>query len=1184
MRRLLLTFYHLKLLGLIILTVPTGVSGQEFASAAFGQGSSEQAGQTSGKSYELKKVLKEVGKTHQINFIYANRNVEKRYVEKNYQKITNIDQFLTELLTPLGLEHKKLDNSNYIIKEAGENSAIPAKKVKKVRLKESFSRNSPSFLNKKYAAYQPTALQERTVSGRITDSEDGAPLPGVNILLKGTAIGTVSDINGNYSLTFNDEMGNILIFSSIGYASEEIQVGNRSVIDVRMVVDIQTLQEIVVIGYGQQEKKDLTGAVGSIDAKELENIPVSSFDQLLGGRAAGVQMTQNSGAPGGGVSLRIRGVSSINLTNEPLYVIDGVPVNSDATDEAEGFDWAGGGNGQSAVNILSTINPNDIESITVLKDASAQAIYGSRAAAGVIIVTTKRGKKGEAQFNYDGSYGIQQVTTTLDMMDLRQYADYQNEMADDGWIPLREEFMDPSLLGEGTDWQDEIFRTASIQNHQLSVTGGNEKTTYLVSGGYFNQEGTVIGSEFQRYSLRLNMDSEAKEWLKVGTSFNVSRTDERITLTDSEDGVITSAFRIAPSIPVRQLDGSYGGPENSTDNFTNPVAMALERDLELKRTRLIGNFYAEFNPIKHFSFRTELGGDYRTVNNYAFQPTYEWGQDVNEVSASLRSWSNNFFWVFKNYITYSNQFDKHNVTMVVGQEAQSSSWEGLSAGRRDFATNDIQEIGAGDPETATNNGWRGSNSMISYYSRLIYDFNDRYLLTGTIRADGSSNFGPNKRWGYFPSFSLGWKVHNEAFMSDITAISQLKIRAGYGETGNQNLDPYSYGSAINTIPTQFGVGYRPSNFPNDDLKWEPTRQTNLGFDISFLEDRFSLTVDVYRKITDALLLRKPLPDYVASDDIEAPFVNLGNIENEGIEVSLTTNNFRRSDLNWTSNFTFTRNVNKVTELSEDASLFFGVVQWTNTVTKTEVGQPLGQLYGYVVEGIFQNAADIESSPIQKDAEVGDIKFRNIDLTPDENGNQVIDDRDRAYIGNPYPDFTFGINNTVTYKNFDLNLYLRGSYGNEIFNFTRTSIEAMDSPTANQLASVAGRAKVEQIDPNLGDIPSNLRVANPEAIIPRMTLNDPNNNNRMSDRFVEDGSYLRIQNLSLGYTLPASLISKYPISRLRVYASVQNLYTFTDYSGLDPEIGAYNQDPLLVGVDNGRYPLPRTYTFGINLSF
>jgi len=1034
-------------------------------------------------------------------------------------------------------------------------------------------------------------IQTRNVSGRVISYEDNESLPGVNVVEKGTTNGTVTDIDGNYSLEVSDNA--TMVFSSVGYQTEEVVVGNRSNIDLAMVQDIQQLDELVVVGYGEMKRSDLTGSVVSVNNEDLIQTLTPTLDQALQGRAAGVQVRQTSGRPGGGVSINIRGAKSILGNNEPLYIVDGVQISGEI-EESSGFSWAGGGNGQNGVNTLSFLNINDVESVEVLKDASATAIYGSRAANGVVIITTKKGKPGKVSINYDGYYGVQTVQKKLDLLNLREYAEYRNELGEQYSIGMRPEFADPGLLGGGTDWQDEVFQSAPMQNHDISLTGGNEHTTYAFNLGYFDQDGTVVGSGFERYTLRLNLENKATKWLTIGGNATLSRMSEEITLNDDDNGVISLALRSTPDIPVRNPDGSFGYSPLGENSRANPLGIALLRDLDVKRTRILLNTFANVSILEGLDIRTSFSSNMAFNNSYGFNPTYNMGPfATNELAQSRRQFDNNLWWMSSTYLTYSKDFSSFLTgSIMAGMEVQESNWEGLSGGRTGFISNDIQALNAGDATNMQNNQYAGSSSLASYFGRANLTLFDRMLLTATLRADGSSNFGPNNKWGYFPSFAVGYKLIDEPFMESLDFVSNLKLRASWGQTGNQDIPAYGYGMALSNYQTVWGPGMLASRYANPNLKWETTTSINIGVDLALFENRVELLVDVYDNLTEDLLSPLPLPLSMGSSgtgSIDAPYFNVGQINNKGLEVTLNTVNTTR-DLKWNSALTFTLNRNEIRSLYSENAVFDQNVQWFDHVTRSAIGQPLGQFYGYVVEGIFADADEIrnhadQGKNINKVNGVwpGDLKFKDIN-GPEGTTDGVVNDLDRTYIGDPNPDFTFGLNNKFNYKNFDLSVFLIGSYGNEIFNYTRRFTEGLRLGD-NQLATVNDRAKLGLIDDNGSPTdPDNVIVTNPGTDIPRMTPFDPNNNRRISSRFVEDGSFLRVKNLSIGYTLPANYLSSLNMKRARLYANVQNLITFTKYTGLDPEIGPYNQNILLNGIDNGNFPLPRIYTVGINIGF
>ena len=1141
--------------------------------STLGQGTDPVAAQASRKplylpnAQSLRVLLKRVHQERQINFIYSEEVVEGKVVKKTNRNFSTLADQLTFILASLGLTFTNIDDHNYVIRVVSPSTLA-------AHSSESDEMRSPSATT--------------TLRGRVVDGKDGSRLPGVNVVVRESTVGNVTDTHGNYAIPVPTN-ATTLVFSSVGYQTQEVAISRQSVIDVQLEPAVTALEEVVVVGYGSQARKDMTGAVDLLDAQRIEGGCSSSFEPLVAGRVAGLQVLQNSGQPGGSISMRIRGVNSINASSEPLYIVDGVPVNGYVPDEIIGFSWAGGGGGQTAIDALSFLNPDDIASLSLLKDASATAIYGARGANGVVLITTKRGETGKAQVQMSASYGFQQVQKRLEVMNLPQYTAYQRELETAGWLGASG-YAAGGTRGAGTDWQREIFCTAPVQNYQVSATGGSDRTQYALSGGYFHQSGIVIGSGFRRYALRLNADHRVRPWLKLGNSLLLSRTSEQVTLNDATDGVISQAWRTAPNVAVRHADGSFAGPPARLAGQTNPVAQALVRDLDVLRNRLLGNVYAEATLSPGLTWRTEVGGDLKSASNYAVQPTYQWGATVNEVSQSQRRASTNLFWIVKQYLTYRRTLaQEHRFTLLAGQEMQEDNWKGTIAIRQNFPDHTTPPTSPGEVEVTNNSRWKGSNALVSYFGRLNYDFDDRYLLTATLRADGSSKFGPEHKWGIFPSFAVAWKVHHEDFITNNigSSISELKLRAGYGEVGNQDIENYAYGTSLLPTATGLGTGYRLSNFPNPGVKWEATTQMNLGVNLGLWDNRVNLGVDVYRKRVKDMLIRQPLPSYLGTNAITEPWVNRGELENRGVELTLSTTNISRRSFSWTSGFTLAHNRNRLTSLG-GAEVIARNVPWLNTI-RTQVGQPLGQFYGYVVDGLFMDANQIQQSAKQSDkidrfAGVwpGDIRFKNLNTTPD-NGQQVINAADRTYIGDPNPDLVVGFTNSLAYRNLELTVLLQGTYGNDIYNYSRVLTEGMRQPGDNQLVTVFHRARAVKIDPTGEDEVANYRVINPEAILPRAVPADPNNNTRVSDRYVEDGSYLRIQQLSLGYTLPETALSRLGISQLRLSATIQNLLTVTRYSGLDPAVGAYNQNPLLQGIDNGRYPIPRTITLGVNVT-
>ena len=1025
-------------------------------------------------------------------------------------------------------------------------------------------------------------LQERTVTGVVTSGTDGEALIGVSVQVKERPqVGTITDFEGRYSLQARSN--ETIVFSYIGFKSQEVKA-SKTVVNVELEEDSEILDEVVVVGYGTMKRSDLTGSVVSVGEDEIKQSIVTSLDQALQSKAAGVSVTQNSGTPGGGISVSIRGINSLN-GNEPLYVIDGVAIS---------------GNNDSNSSVLSSINPSDVVSMEILKDASATAIYGSRASNGVVLITTKQGQAGKTRITYEGYYGLQQLPKKLGVMNLREYAEYQNLRAEVIGFGERAEFADISLLGEGTDWQGEIFQNASMHNHQLNISGGNDNVKYSLSAGYLQQEGIAIGSDFERFSARVNMDNKITKWLSTGLRASVAQTTQNNTIDSGN--IIRTAIEQLPDTPARNPDGSWGAQaENMYGTyFSNPVAEALMRENYNRGLQMYVDFFADVTLWKGLVFRAEYAGNYYYSNTYQYTPSYDYGHYVQSSTGS-RGANNGSNWTFKTYLTYNATFGKHNISAMAGHEAQENSYETLYASRDNYLFNTIHELNMGDSSTAKNSSGRGSSAIESYYGRLNYGYDDRYLATFTVRGDGSSSFGPANRWGVFPSMALAWKINNEKFLKDVKWLNNLKLRLGWGLVGNQSASSYAYGVTMSSAASIWGTGFYAGNYPNDKLKWEETKAWNAGIDLNLFDNRVEFIFDTYLKNTDNLLMRASLPSYVTGI-ITSPWVNAGAMENKGAEFTLNTVNISKKDFTWRTGITISFNKNKITKLYTETAGLSGTVDGSQTLTYSTVGQPVGQYYGYKVIGMFKEESDFyqrdadgnflldkngnrlpvalpENQHIAKDEVwVGDYIFEDL------NGDGVIDEQDRTYLGNPEPKFSYGFNNTFTYKGFDMNIFINGVYGNKLVNLFRQDF-TNPMRNSNLLKEATGIAHVELIDPAQPEEIWNVHVSNPEsATVQRLNTADGNDNNRMSSRFVEDGSYLRIKNISLGYTFPQKWTRKWHIENLRVYMNIQNAFTFTKYKGYDPEVGAYNYNVLLRGVDYARYPSQRIYTVGLNLSF
>jgi TonB-linked SusC/RagA family outer membrane protein len=1042
--------------------------------------------------------------------------------------------------------------------------------------------------------------QQATVTGTVTDGTDNSPMIGANVLVKGTSTGTITDVNGRFRIDV-PAGSRVLTFSSIGYQPQEITLKpGQTDVNVVMKEDAELLDEVVVVGYGTMKKSDLTGSVASVSGDKLRESIATNVDQMLQGRVAGVQVQANSGAPGAATSIRIRGASSINNTNEPLYVIDGIPMSGAGT-STSGFDWSGGSNGQNVVNPLASIAPGDIVSMDVLKDASATAIYGAAGANGVVIITTKRGTKGRTNISYDGYVALQARTGKLDMMNLREFGTYQSQLYNEGVLPnVDTAYLDPSLLGKGTDWQDAVTDDAWMHNHSLSLTGGTENTQYAFSMGYTEQDGILLTSDFGRYTARMNIDNEFNKYLKLGASLSYARTDESIINNDGINGVVMQAALMSPAVPVYDFDGNYAGPESvNGSSIYNPVALTQDQENSLLRQRLMGNVYAQLTFNKYVNFRTEFGIDGSDNMQKGFKPSYEYGQLKNTDIMIMQREEHSMYWIWKNYATYHQSFGKHGVNFMAGAETSKSTWEGTQLQKNQLSSNDIRVIGA-DGVYTSNSGWKDAATNVSVFGRANYNYADRYLLTATMRADGSSKFGANNRWGYFPSFAAAWRISGEEFMESAQDwLSNLKLRAGYGQVGNANIGTYLYGSTMVAFPSAFGTAYRMSNNANPDLKWEASEQYNAGLDLSLFNGRIDLSVDAYYKTTKDLLLQPSISPVLGGSgwtDIRTPYMNIGKVENRGIDLSLNTHNIAGEDFNWRSNVTFSLNRNKVKALDDLGTTIYGKLDWYagfQTVSMIAVGQPIGVFYGYVTDGLFRDGEELRNSARPEGVGihrttgswVGDVKFRDLS-GPNGTPDGVINEYDQVVIGDPNPDFTFGFSNTFGYKSWELGIGLTGSVGADILNYVRVKTEGLVSQWDNQDASVLQRAQLAYRDGDNSNVsdPDNCYITNPGGVLPRWSGNDINGNNRMSDRWIEDGTYLRIRNISLAYNFPKTWLKKCGIVSCKLYVNAQNVYTFTNYSGLDPEIGSYNQQAGLSNVDMGRYPSPRVYTFGANVTF
>ncbi len=1040
--------------------------------------------------------------------------------------------------------------------------------------------------------------QEKVVSGTVLD-ERGNPLAGATIAVKNSKIITTTNAEGKFSIKVPPNVQS-LDFTFVGMETQNVSIGKRTDLNIRLKAASTTLGDVVVIGYGTQKRGDINGSIASVSSKDITDIPQPSVDQMLQGKAAGVTVTQNSGAPGAAVSVRVRGITSFSGT-EPLYVIDGVAIDGNANNGHQLTSPASPSEQEKSPSVLANLNPNDIESIDVLKDASATAIYGSRGANGVVIITTKKGKSGEAKINYDGYYGYQEQGKFLKMMNLPQYAQFENTLADEYGLNRRVEFADPGKLGPGTNWQDAIFRRANQNNHTLSFSGANGKTDYYVSGGYYDQDGTVLGSNFNRYSFHTTINSQVKDWFKVGTSISANQNKANVGLGNSY-GIIYNALLQAPDAAVYNADGSYAGPAVVNGNIQggrNPVQQALSITNTLLRSNIQGSFYGDIKFMKDLTLHSEIDGNFDWSNAKTFNPTYSYGATgsspafVNTQAVLNEYNSSDNYWNWVEHLNYNHTFgDKHVVTALVGHEVWESTYDGINGGTKGFtAGNTIQTLGLGTQASNTLGEPKGSSVMESWLARVIYTYDNKYSITATDRRDRSSNFAPGHQVGYFPGVAVSWRLSQEGFMAGTDKIvSNLKVRLGYGTTGNSNTGGgYKYGSAINPVVTGLGTGFSFYNFSNPDLTWETAIQKNAGIDFSLLNKRIDASFDVYQKTSNNFLFQQPLPAFLAGATaeysnaaiVQPPWVNAGKIENKGFEFSITSHNIVSKDFNWSTNVIFSHYTNKVVSLNGFPAIIGNVATGFGPqipATYTQVGGPIGEFYGYKTQGLITTTDQLAYLALHPQNVIGSPETISSDRTLSNAiylgdilyaGNTGKGTANTQYaLGNPNPTFTYSITNNFNYQDFDLSIFLTGSYGGKILNAVSYQIQGMYQLYQNQLASTAGF----------------WTPSNPKSNIPTPRSGFGNNNLVMSDRFLESASYLRLQNVRLGYNLPSKWGRYIKVNRLKAYISGQNLAVFTKYKGLDPEVGSLNQNPVLQNIDYGRYPIPRVITFGLNAEF
>lgn len=972
--------------------------------------------------------------------------------------------------------------------------------------------------------------QQITVQGVVKD-QTGETVIGASVMEKGTTNGTITGIDGDFSL--NMSPNGTLVVSFVGYKTQEVQVKGQKQLQVVLSEDAEMLDEVVVIGYGTMKKSDLTGAVSSIGNKDIKDSPVSNLGQAIQGKISGVQIV-DAGKPGDNVSIKIRGLGSINNC-DPLVVIDGVPTDLG----------------------LSSLNMADVERLDVLKDASATAIYGSRGANGVVMITTKRGTEGKGKLAVSANYSFQNATNVPSLLNAAQYAELSNDMMVNSGRNPNPEWANPSELGAGTDWMDELLRTGVMQNYTVSYSGGNEKSHYYVSGGFLDQSGIVKSVNYRRFTFQSNSDAQVLKWLKFSNNITFSADTKK-----SGSYNIGDALKALPIYPVKNEDGSWSGPDGNSEWYgstRNPIGPTELNKSQTDGYNFLANLTAELTFTKWLKFKSTFGYDAKFWFIDNFTPKYNWKPTPTEETSRYKSDNKSFTYLWDNYFLFDHTFsEKHRVGLMAGMSAQWNTNDYLNAQKNVFMFDNVHEMDNGEEMYAIG-GNETEWALLSYMARVNYSYEDRYLLTATIRRDGSSRFGKKHRWGTFPSVSVAWRASQEKWFPKNDYINDLKVRAGYGVTGSQaSVGNYSYLASYNTSVYPFGISSGnqtalvSSTLANPYIHWEEVAQTNIGFDASLFNSRVMFSFDAYLKETRDMLVKASIPITSGFEDTTTTYTNAGKVRNQGIEMSLHTINLT-GELGWETNLTATYNKNKIKDLNSDVPYYINQIN-NSYVTMLAKDYPINVFYGYVTDGIFQNQSEVNTHAVQPGAEPGDIRFRDL------NNDGVINDSDRTVIGNPNPSWLFSMNNSLFYKGFELSVFLQGIAGNKIYNANNIDNTGM-AAAYNQTTDVLKRWQGEGTSNSM----------------PRAVFGDPNQNTRVSDRFVENGSYLRLKNITLSYTFPKQWLQKAQIENARLSLSCENVATITGYSGFDPEVG-------INGIDQNRYPISRTFSLGLNFNF
>lgn len=974
------------------------------------------------------------------------------------------------------------------------------------------------------------SAQQINVQGTVKDAVGG--VPGASVIVKGTTDGTIADIDGKFSI--NVPAGAVLEVSCIGYVTVEVPAGNgQTPLTIVLNEDTELLEEVVVVGYGTMKKSDLTGAVAAVNSDKIKDSPAANVGQALQGKVAGVQII-DSGSPGSNVNIKVRGLGSINNC-DPLVVIDGVPTDLG----------------------LNAINTEDIERIDVLKDASATAIYGSRGANGVVMVTTKRGKSGDGKISVNANFSLQTPTNVPQMLNAAQYAQLSNEMMANSGRNTNPDWADPASLGAGTNWLGELLGTGRLQKYNVSYSGGNDKTNYYVSGGFLDQTGVVRNVGYRRFTFQSNSDTQVRRWLKMSTNITFS-TDTKSSGSYS----IGDTMNALPVFAVKDADGEWTGPEGNAEwygSVRNPIGTTEVNKSETKGYNILANISAEISFTKWLKFKSTFGYDAKFWFTDSFTPKYAWKPIQVEVSKRYRSDNKSFTNLWDNYFLFDHTFaKKHHLSMMAGTSAQWNSYDYMSGEKSGFLFDSVNQMDNGQ-EVEYLNGSKSEWSLMSLMARVNYSYDDRYLITATIRRDGSSRFGRNNRWGTFPSVSVAWRPSKESWFPENNVVNDLKVRGGYGVTGSQaSVSNYGYLATYDTGVYSFGTAgtEQPSlysaSLANPSIHWEDVAQSNIGIDLAMFNSRVQFSVDGYIKNTRDMLVKASIPITSGFEDTTTTYANAGKVRNQGVEMQLHTVNIA-GEWNWETDISATYNTNKIIDLNSAVPYYINQVN-NSYLTMLQKGYPINVFYGYVTDGLFQNQTEVDNHAFQPGAAPGDIRFRDL------NNDGVINEEDRTVIGNPNPTWLFSMNNTVEWKGLELSVYLQGVAGNSIYNANNIENTGM-AAAMNQTAAV--------LDRWTGEGTSNF--------MPRAVYGDPNQNCRVSDRFIENGSYLRVKNIMLAYSFPSRMLQKIHVHGLRLSLICENVATISKYSGFDPEVS-------INGIDQSRYPIPRTYSVGLNINF